>query len=28
MEDEDYSSGEPLEIFDPENTWKDDALRL
>ena len=22
LEDEDYSSGEPLEIFDPENTWK------
>lgn len=22
LEEEDYSSGEPLEIFDPENTWK------
>ena len=22
LEDEDYSSGEPIEIFDPENTWK------
>ena len=22
LEDEDFSSGEPLEIFDPENTWK------
>lgn len=22
LEDEDFSSGEPVEIFDPENTWK------
>ena len=22
LDDEDYSSGEPIEIFDPENTWK------
>ena len=22
IRDRDYSSGEPLEIFDPENTWK------
>lgn len=22
LENEDFSSGEPLEIFDPENTWK------
>ena len=22
LEKEDYTSGEPLEIFDPENTWK------
>ena len=22
LEDEDYSSGEPFELFDPENTWK------
>lgn len=22
LEEEDFSSGEPLEIFDPENTWK------
>ena len=22
LEEEDYSSGEPIEIFDPENTWK------
>ena len=22
LEEEDYTSGEPLEIFDPENTWK------
>lgn len=22
LEDEDYTSGEPFEIFDPENTWK------
>lgn len=22
LEDEDFSSGEPLEIFDPNNTWK------